>query len=111
MFDDKNLTANESNMNPMTGTTVNITATAATLPSSSSSSSSTSTTVAHALVKETGFLGQLALLTGGDIIYVPNYVFQNDKDGEMGYVSLLLCKSTPLDLLIAALFSFADNTD
>ena len=38
-------------------------------------------------VKETGFLGQLAMLTGGDIIYVPNYVFQKQSDdGEMGFV-------------------------
>lgn len=40
-------------------------------------------------VKETGFLGQLAMLTGGDIIYVPNYVFQNQsEDGEMGIIKL-----------------------
>lgn len=40
-------------------------------------------------VKETGFLGQLAMLTGGDIIYVPNYVFQNQSDdGEMGFITL-----------------------
>ncbi|CAG9801094.1 unnamed protein product [Chironomus riparius] len=45
---------------------------------------STSTTV-----KETGFLGQLAMLTGGDIIYVPNYVFQKQsEDGEMGFITL-----------------------
>ena len=46
---------------------------------------STSTESAHASIKETGFLGQLAMITGGDIIYVPNYAFQSD--GEMGYVS------------------------
>jgi hypothetical protein len=39
----------------------------------------------YALIKDTGYLGQLALLTGGDIIYVPNYAFQSG--GEMGYVS------------------------
>ena len=46
---------------------------------------STSTESTHASIKETGFLGQLAMITGGDIIYVPNYAFQSD--GEMGYVS------------------------
>lgn len=46
---------------------------------------STSTESSHASIKETGFLGQLAMITGGDIIYVPNYAFQSD--GEMGYVS------------------------
>lgn len=40
----------------------------------------------HASMKNTGFLGQLAMITGGDIIYVPNYAFQSD--GDMGYVSL-----------------------
>lgn len=30
-------------------------------------------------------MGQLAIKTGGDIIYVPNYAFQ--PDGDMGYVS------------------------
>ncbi|KAG5678647.1 hypothetical protein PVAND_008303 [Polypedilum vanderplanki] len=71
MFDDKNLSMNETTVNISTATT--------------SSSHSASTT--HTLVKETGFLGQLALLTGGDIIYVPNHVFQND--GEMGYITLI----------------------
>lgn len=46
---------------------------------------STSTESSRASIKETGFLGQLAMITGGDIIYVPNYAFQSD--GEMGYVS------------------------
>jgi hypothetical protein len=47
----------------------------------------TSSTSSTTTVKETGFLGQLAMLTGGDIIYVPNYVFQNQSDnGEMGFV-------------------------
>lgn len=35
-------------------------------------------------VRQTGFLGQLALRTGGDIIYVPNHAFR--PDGEMGLV-------------------------
>jgi hypothetical protein len=43
----------------------------------------TSTTV----VRQTGFLGQLALRTGGDIIYVPNYAFR--RDGEMESVGKL----------------------
>lgn len=42
----------------------------------------------HASVKETGYLGRLAMLSGGDIIYVPNYAFQNQVDGEMGYVRI-----------------------
>lgn len=36
-------------------------------------------------VRQTGFLGQLALRTGGDVIYVPNHAFR--PDGEMGLVS------------------------
>lgn len=51
---------------------------------------STSSETTHASIKETGFLGQLAMITGGDIIYVPNYAFQSD--GEMGYVSLIFNK-------------------
>lgn len=43
---------------------------------------STSTETTHASIKDTGFLGQLAMITGGDIIYVPNYAFQ--ADGDMG---------------------------
>ncbi|XP_070498306.1 uncharacterized protein [Chironomus tepperi] len=39
----------------------------------------TNETTTTTTVKETGFLGQLAMLTGGDIIYVPNYVFQNQN--------------------------------
>lgn len=35
-------------------------------------------------VRQTGFLGQLALRTGGDVIYVPNHAFR--IDGEMGLV-------------------------
>lgn len=35
-------------------------------------------------VRQTGFLGQLALRTGGDVIYVPNHAFR--PDGEMGLV-------------------------
>lgn len=46
---------------------------------------STSVETSHASIKDTGFLGQLAMITGGDIIYVPNYAFQ--PDGDMGYVS------------------------
>ena len=37
-------------------------------------------------IRQTGFLGQLALRTGGDIIYVPNHAFTSDG-GEMGLVS------------------------
>lgn len=37
------------------------------------------------VVRQTGFLGQLALRTGGDVIYVPNHAFK--PDGEMGLVS------------------------
>lgn len=48
---------------------------------------STSAETTHASIKDTGFLGQLAMITGGDIIYVPNYAFQPDG-GDMGYVSL-----------------------
>ncbi|CRL03039.1 CLUMA_CG016398, isoform A [Clunio marinus] len=44
----------------------------------------TSTTV----VRQTGFLGQLALRTGGDIIYVPNHAFK--RDGEMGLITLIV---------------------
>lgn len=39
---------------------------------------------ASTAVRQTGFLGQLALRTGGDIIYVPNHAFK--RDGEMGLV-------------------------
>lgn len=35
-------------------------------------------------VRQTGFLGQLALRTGGDVIYVPNHAFR--PGGEMGLV-------------------------
>jgi hypothetical protein len=53
---------------------------------SSSSTSSTSSESTQASIKDTGFLGQLAMITGGDIIYVPNYAFDMQPDGEMGYV-------------------------
>lgn len=39
-------------------------------------------------VRQTGFLGQLALRTGGDIIYVPNHAFKNGTNGEMGLVRI-----------------------
>lgn len=39
---------------------------------------------ASTAVRQTGYLGQLALRTGGDIIYVPNHAFRSD--GEMGMV-------------------------
>lgn len=35
-------------------------------------------------VRQTGFLGQLALRTGGDILYVPNNAFRTGDGGEMG---------------------------
>jgi hypothetical protein len=43
-------------------------------------------------VRKTGFLGQLALRTGGDILYVPNSAFQSAMDklnGEMGLVNYI----------------------
>lgn len=40
---------------------------------------------ASTAVRQTGFLGQLALRTGGDVIYVPNHAFR--PDGQMGLVS------------------------
>lgn len=39
---------------------------------------------ASTAVRQTGFLGQLALRTGGDVIYVPNHAF--GSDGEIGLV-------------------------
>lgn len=39
---------------------------------------------ASTAVRQTGFLGQLALRTGGDVIYVPNHAFK--PNGEMGLV-------------------------
>lgn len=47
----------------------------------------TNETNATTTVKETGFLGRLAMWTGGDIIYVPDHAFQKQiEDGEMGFV-------------------------
>lgn len=41
---------------------------------------------ASTAVRQTGFLGNLALRTGGDVIYVPNHAF--GADGEMGLVKI-----------------------
>jgi hypothetical protein len=57
-----------------------------------SNNSRTENTTKAVQVRKTGFLGQLALRTGGDILYVPNSAFHSAMDksnGEMGLVNYI----------------------
>ncbi|CAO1374836.1 unnamed protein product [Diamesa serratosioi] len=56
--------------------------------------------------RDTGYLGELALRTGGEIVYVPNNAFE--LDGELGLITLVVGNGLqPLD--IEALNDMEDN--